>query len=68
MVVMGNGFDLVQRATMKVLPSYDEFSQNTSPAEVSGLLFVLCEEDIFTGCQMFSKVSTCFLSCGRGLL
>lgn len=31
----GNGFDLIQRATMKVLPSTDEFSEETSPAEVS---------------------------------
>ncbi|KAI3366565.1 hypothetical protein L3Q82_000488 [Scortum barcoo] len=32
-VVMGNGFDLIQRATMKVLPSADEFSQDTPPVE-----------------------------------
>ena len=32
--VMGNGFDLIQRATMRVLPSTDEFSEDTSPAEV----------------------------------
>uniref|UniRef100_UPI0037E9BEC6 plexin-B2-like n=1 Tax=Semicossyphus pulcher TaxID=241346 RepID=UPI0037E9BEC6 len=32
-VVMGSGFDLIQRATMKVLPTTDEFSQNTSPVE-----------------------------------
>ncbi|CAJ1054611.1 plexin-B2a [Xyrichtys novacula] len=32
-VVTGTGFDLIQRATMKVLPSTDEFSQNTSPVE-----------------------------------
>lgn len=30
-MVTGNGFDLIQRATMKVLPSTDEFSDNTSP-------------------------------------
>lgn len=33
--VVGSGFDLIQRATMKVLPSTDEFSQNTRPVEVS---------------------------------
>ncbi|XP_051805095.1 plexin-B2-like isoform X2 [Acanthochromis polyacanthus] len=32
-VVVGNGFDLIQTATMKVLPSADEFSQNTTPVE-----------------------------------
>ncbi|KAM7378479.1 hypothetical protein PAMA_013403 [Pampus argenteus] len=32
-VVTGIGFDLIQRATMKVLPSTDEFSQNTTPVE-----------------------------------
>ncbi|XP_022605510.1 plexin-B2-like [Seriola dumerili] len=32
-VVVGNGFDLIQRATMKVLPSADEFSQATAPVE-----------------------------------
>lgn len=35
--VVGNGFDLIQRATMRVLPSTDEFSENTAPAEVSML-------------------------------
>lgn len=30
-MVTGNGFDLIQRATMKVLPSTDELSANTSP-------------------------------------
>uniref|UniRef100_A0A8C9Y898 Plexin b2a, tandem duplicate 1 n=1 Tax=Sander lucioperca TaxID=283035 RepID=A0A8C9Y898_SANLU len=34
-VVMGSGFDLIQRATMKVLPSPNELSQNTTPVEVS---------------------------------
>lgn len=33
-MVTGNGFDLIQRATMKVLPSTDEFSDNTSPDAV----------------------------------
>ncbi|XP_051247884.1 plexin-B2 [Dicentrarchus labrax] len=32
-VVVGSGFDLIQRATMKVLPFPDEFSQNTTPVE-----------------------------------
>uniref|UniRef100_A0A665URW1 Plexin-B2-like n=1 Tax=Echeneis naucrates TaxID=173247 RepID=A0A665URW1_ECHNA len=32
-VVVGNGFDLIQRATMKVLPSTDEFSQTRTPVE-----------------------------------
>lgn len=32
-VVVGNGFDLIQRATMKVLPSVDEFSQDTKTIE-----------------------------------
>ncbi|KAM9846101.1 plexin-B2-like [Aulostomus maculatus] len=32
-VVVGNGFDLIQRATMKVLPSTDEFTENTTPVE-----------------------------------
>ncbi|XP_069580096.1 plexin-B2-like [Brachyistius frenatus] len=32
-VVVGNGFDLIQTATMKVRPSPDEFSQNTAPVE-----------------------------------
>uniref|UniRef100_A0A8C6U2I5 Plexin b2a n=1 Tax=Neogobius melanostomus TaxID=47308 RepID=A0A8C6U2I5_9GOBI len=32
-VVVGNGFDLIQRATMKVLPSMDEFPQGTAPIE-----------------------------------
>ncbi|XP_070847904.1 plexin-B2a [Chaetodon trifascialis] len=32
-VVVGNSFDLIQRAAMKVLPSTDEFSQNTAPVE-----------------------------------
>ncbi|XP_056134041.1 plexin-B2-like [Lampris incognitus] len=31
--VVGNGFDLIQRATMRVLPSADEFSQDTNPEE-----------------------------------
>ncbi|XP_072233761.1 plexin-B2-like [Leuresthes tenuis] len=31
--VIGNGFDLIQSAVMKVLPSADEFSQNTTPVE-----------------------------------
>ncbi|XP_074553968.1 plexin-B2-like [Halichoeres trimaculatus] len=38
-VVTGNGFDLIQNATMKVLPSTDEFSQNAPPVEfVTGSL------------------------------
>ncbi|CAK6970697.1 plexin-B2a, partial [Scomber scombrus] len=32
-VVIGNGFDLIQRATMKVWPSADEFTQDTAPVE-----------------------------------
>uniref|UniRef100_A0A3Q3Q2T7 Sema domain-containing protein n=1 Tax=Monopterus albus TaxID=43700 RepID=A0A3Q3Q2T7_MONAL len=32
-VVTGSGFDLIQRATMKVLPSPDEFSQETALVE-----------------------------------
>uniref|UniRef100_A0A7N8WT97 Plexin b2a, tandem duplicate 1 n=1 Tax=Mastacembelus armatus TaxID=205130 RepID=A0A7N8WT97_9TELE len=32
-VVMGNGFDMIQRATMKVLLSTDEFSQDVTPVE-----------------------------------
>uniref|UniRef100_A0A667ZHJ3 Plexin b2a, tandem duplicate 1 n=1 Tax=Myripristis murdjan TaxID=586833 RepID=A0A667ZHJ3_9TELE len=32
-VVVGSGFDLIQRASMRVLPSADEFSQATSPVE-----------------------------------
>lgn len=32
-MVSGTGFDLIQRATMKVLPSADEFSEDT-PADV----------------------------------
>ncbi|XP_059361137.1 plexin-B2-like [Carassius carassius] len=32
-IVMGTGFDLVQRATMRVLPSSDEFSQKSSNVE-----------------------------------
>uniref|UniRef100_H3CIC5 Plexin b2a, tandem duplicate 1 n=1 Tax=Tetraodon nigroviridis TaxID=99883 RepID=H3CIC5_TETNG len=35
--VVGNGFDLIQRATMRVLPSTDEFSENTAPAELCSL-------------------------------
>ncbi|KAG7219975.1 hypothetical protein INR49_018488 [Caranx melampygus] len=37
-VVVGNGFDLIQRATMKVLPSVDEFSQAAAPEELVSLL------------------------------
>ncbi|XP_070709553.1 plexin-B2-like [Pempheris klunzingeri] len=38
-VVVGSGFDLIQRATMKVMPSPDEFSHNTAPVEfVQGAL------------------------------
>uniref|UniRef100_A0A669DD70 Plexin b2a, tandem duplicate 1 n=1 Tax=Oreochromis niloticus TaxID=8128 RepID=A0A669DD70_ORENI len=33
-VVSGNGFDLIQRAMMKVQPSPDEFSHNSPPEEV----------------------------------
>lgn len=32
-VVVGSGFDLIQRATMKVLPSMDEFPKDTVPIE-----------------------------------
>ncbi|XP_030643312.1 plexin-B2a [Chanos chanos] len=32
-VVTGTGFDLVQKATMRVLPSTDEFSHQSDPAE-----------------------------------
>ncbi|XP_068565555.1 plexin-B2-like [Cebidichthys violaceus] len=32
-VVVGSGFDLIQRASIKVLPLPDEFSQNTTPVE-----------------------------------
>lgn len=38
--VMGSGFDLIQRATMKVLPSTDEFSEDSSAAEVRWSLSV----------------------------
>ncbi|KAF3705250.1 Plexin-B2 MM1 Precursor [Channa argus] len=31
--VVGTGFDLIQRATMKVSPTADEFSQDTAPVE-----------------------------------
>lgn len=34
-MVIGNGFDLIQRATMIVQPTADEFSQSTAPVEVS---------------------------------
>uniref|UniRef100_A0A671Y2F0 Plexin b2a, tandem duplicate 1 n=1 Tax=Sparus aurata TaxID=8175 RepID=A0A671Y2F0_SPAAU len=34
-VVMGNGFDLIQKATMRVQPAFDEFTQNPTPVEVS---------------------------------
>lgn len=37
---MGSGFDLIQRATMKVLPSTDEFSEDSSAAEVRWSLCV----------------------------
>lgn len=37
---MGSGFDLIQRATMKVLPSTDEFSEDSSAAEVRWSLSV----------------------------
>lgn len=33
-MVSGNGFDLIQRAMMKVQPSPDEFSHNSPPEEV----------------------------------
>ncbi|XP_034055795.1 plexin-B2-like, partial [Gymnodraco acuticeps] len=32
-VVLGSGFDLIQRATMEVLSANDEFSQNTTPVQ-----------------------------------
>ncbi|KAF3859662.1 hypothetical protein F7725_022061, partial [Dissostichus mawsoni] len=32
-VVLGSGFDLIQRATMEVLSANDEFSQNTAPVQ-----------------------------------
>uniref|UniRef100_A0A671Y0J3 Plexin b2a, tandem duplicate 1 n=1 Tax=Sparus aurata TaxID=8175 RepID=A0A671Y0J3_SPAAU len=32
-VVMGNGFDLIQKATMRVQPAFDEFTQNPTPVE-----------------------------------
>ncbi|KAG7496795.1 plexin-B2-like [Solea senegalensis] len=32
-MVLGSGFDLIQRATMKVLPSTDEFTQTSAPEE-----------------------------------
>lgn len=35
-VVTGNGFDLIQKATMKVLPLTDEFSPNITPETTSG--------------------------------
>uniref|UniRef100_A0A8C4GMS9 Plexin b2a, tandem duplicate 1 n=1 Tax=Dicentrarchus labrax TaxID=13489 RepID=A0A8C4GMS9_DICLA len=44
-VVVGSGFDLIQRATMKVLPFPDEFSQNTTPVEVSFVQEALSKND-----------------------
>ncbi len=38
-VVMGSGFDQVQRATMRVLPSSDEFNQKSSNVEVRVMFF-----------------------------
>lgn len=40
-VVVGSGFDLIQRATMKVIPSTDEFSQDAAPVEVRLCLCLL---------------------------
>uniref|UniRef100_A0A9J7YYW9 Sema domain-containing protein n=1 Tax=Cyprinus carpio carpio TaxID=630221 RepID=A0A9J7YYW9_CYPCA len=39
-IVMGSGFDQVQRATMRVLPSSDEFSHKSSNVEVRVMFFV----------------------------
>lgn len=39
-LVMGSGFDQVQRATMRVLPSSDEFNLNSGDMEVR-LMFVM---------------------------
>uniref|UniRef100_A0A9J8BX48 Sema domain-containing protein n=1 Tax=Cyprinus carpio carpio TaxID=630221 RepID=A0A9J8BX48_CYPCA len=39
-IVMGSGFDQVQRATMRVLPSSDEFSHKSSNVEVR-VMFVI---------------------------
>ncbi|XP_057710527.1 plexin-B2a [Corythoichthys intestinalis] len=33
-VVTGNGFDLIQRASLKVVPATDEFSQDDAPGEL----------------------------------
>jgi len=39
-LVMGSGFDQVQRATMRVLPSSDELNLNSGDIEVC-LMFVM---------------------------
>ncbi|XP_042259850.1 plexin-B2-like [Thunnus maccoyii] len=54
-VVMGSGFDLIQRATMKVLPSADEFSQNTAPVEF--VQEALSKND--TVLQFYSPIVNC---------
>lgn len=46
-MVTGNGFDLIQRATMKVRPSTDEFSDDTSP-DLARVGPEVCREDTVT--------------------
>lgn len=40
-VVMGSGFDQVQSATMRVLPSSDEFNQKSSNVEVRVMFLMI---------------------------
>ncbi len=40
-VVMGTGFDQVQRATMRVLPSSDEFNHKSSNIEVRVMFLIV---------------------------
>uniref|UniRef100_A0A671NQL8 Plexin-B2-like n=1 Tax=Sinocyclocheilus anshuiensis TaxID=1608454 RepID=A0A671NQL8_9TELE len=58
-IVMGSGFDQVQRATMRVLPSSEEFSHKSSNVEVR-VMFVMIIFGPFCGkvCGRFSKAMT----------
>uniref|UniRef100_A0A672SQ42 Plexin B2 n=1 Tax=Sinocyclocheilus grahami TaxID=75366 RepID=A0A672SQ42_SINGR len=57
-VVMGSGFDQVQRATMRVLPSSDEFNHKSSNVEVRVMFDMIIFGPICGKVNGFSKAMT----------
>uniref|UniRef100_A0A8C1TWN2 Plexin b2a n=1 Tax=Cyprinus carpio TaxID=7962 RepID=A0A8C1TWN2_CYPCA len=70
-IVMGSGFDQVQRATMRVLPSSDEFSHKSSNVEVRVMFVIIIFGPFYVIAECsFKKKSLihCFsLMQGKGL-